>query len=56
MGKKLYENVLSYKYKKEFTAVFSHYYAKIKVDSNVSLSKEKRLTLHNVIILIKSVT
>ena len=30
-------------------------YAKIKVDSYDSLSIEKRLTLHNVIILIKSV-
>ena len=34
---------------------FSHYNAKIKVDSYDSLPIEKRLTLHNVIILIKSV-
>ena len=35
--------------------IFSHYYTKIKVDSYDSLPIEKRLTLHNVIILIKSV-
>ena len=35
--------------------VFSHYYAKIKVDSYDSLPIEKILTLHNVIIHIKSV-
>ena len=34
---------------------FPHYCAKIKVDSYDSLSIKKRLTLHNVIILIKSV-
>ena len=34
---------------------FSHYYAKIKVDSYDSLPIEKILTLRNVIILIKSV-
>ena len=34
---------------------FSHYYAKIKVNSYDSLSLEETLTLHNVIILIKSV-
>ena len=33
---------------------FSHYYAKIKVDSYDSLPVEKKLKLHNVIILIKS--
>ena len=33
--------------------VFSRYYAKIKVDSYDSLLKQKRLTIHNVIILIK---
>ena len=33
----------------------SHNYAKIKVDSYDSLAVEKNLTLHNVIILIKSV-
>ena len=35
--------------------IFSHYYAKIRVDSYDSLPLEKILTLHNVIILIKSV-
>ena len=35
--------------------IFSHYFAKIKVDSYDSLPIEKRLTLHNVLILIKSV-
>ena len=34
---------------------FSDYYAKIKVDSHDSSPIEKRLSLHNVIILIKSV-
>ena len=32
---------------------FSHYFAKLKVDSYGSLPIEKRLTLHNVIIHIK---
>ena len=35
--------------------LFSHYYAKIKVDSYDSLPLEKILTLHNVSIPIKSV-
>ena len=35
--------------------VFSHNYAKIKVDSYDLLPTEKPLTLHNIIILIKSV-
>ena len=35
--------------------IFSHYFAKIKVDSYDSLPIEKRLTLNNVIILIKLV-
>ena len=35
--------------------VFSNYYTNIKVDSYDSLPKEKTLTLHNVIIVIKSV-
>ena len=34
---------------------FSHYYAKIKVDSYDSVPLEKRLFLHNVIMLIKPV-
>ena len=37
------------------TYVFSHYFAEIKVDSYNSLPIEKRLPLHNVIIVIKSV-
>ena len=37
------------------TYVFSHNYARIKVDSYDSLPSEKPLTLYNVIILIKSV-
>ena len=41
--------------KSSITYVFSHYYTKIKVDSYDSLPAEKRLTLQNVIILIKSV-
>ena len=35
--------------------IFPHYYAKIKADSYDSLPIEKLLTLHNVIMLIKSV-
>ena len=35
--------------------IFSHYFANIKFDSYDSLPTEKILTLHNVIILIKSV-
>ena len=41
--------------KSSITYIFSHYYAKLKVDSYDSLPIEKTLTLHNVIILIKSV-
>ena len=41
--------------KSGITSIFSHYYEKIKVDSYDSLPLEKRLTLHNVIIHIKSV-
>ena len=41
--------------KSGITYIFSHYFAKIKVDSYDSLPIEKTLTLHNVIILIKSV-
>ena len=37
------------------TYVSSHYFEKVKVDSYDSLPIEKTLTLHNVIILIKSV-
>ena len=41
--------------KSSITYIFSHYFAKIKVDSYDSLPIEKILTLHNVIIHIKSV-
>ena len=41
--------------KGSITYIFSHYFAKVKVDSFDSLPIEKRLTLHNVIILIQSV-
>ena len=41
--------------KSDIAYIFSHYYTKIKVDSYDSLLIKKRLTLHNVIILIKSV-
>ena len=37
------------------TYIFSHFFAKIKLDSFDSLPKEKILTWHNVIIQIKSV-
>ena len=37
------------------TYVFTHYYAKIKVDSCDSLPIEKNLTLHNFMTHIKSV-
>ena len=39
----------------DITYIFSHYFVKIKVDSYDSLPIETRLTLHNVIIHIKSV-
>ena len=42
--------------KSRITCTFSHYFAKTKVDSYDSLPIEKILTLHNVIILIKSVS
>ena len=41
--------------KSGITYIFSHYFAKIKDDSYHSLPIEKRLTLYNVIIYIKSV-
>ena len=41
--------------KSSITYIFSHYFAKTKVDSYNYLPIEKTLTLHNVIILIKSV-
>ena len=41
--------------KSSITYIFSHYFAKIKVNSSDCLPTEKRLTLHNVIMLIKPV-
>ena len=41
--------------KSGITHIFSYYFAKVKVDSYDSLPIEKILSLHNVIILIKSV-
>ena len=41
--------------KSGITYVFSHYYSKVKIDSYDSLPLEKVLTLHNLIIFIKSV-
>ena len=41
--------------KSRITNIFSHYFAKIRVNSYNSLPVERRLTLHNVIIQIKSV-
>ena len=41
--------------KSNITHIFSHYFAKIRVDSYDSLPIEKRMALHNVIILVKSV-
>ena len=42
------------KLKRSITYVFSHYYAKIKINSYGSLPIEKRLTLHHLVILVKS--
>ena len=41
--------------KSSITDIYSHYYAKIKVDSSDSMPIEKRLTSRNVVIRIKSV-
>ena len=41
--------------KSGITYVISHNYVKIKVDLYISLSLEKSLTLHNIIIIFKSV-
>ena len=46
---------ISYKSKKFYYICFFHNFARIKVDSYDSLPLEETLTLHNVIILIKSV-
>ena len=40
---------------KSITCIFSHHFAKVKVDSYNFLPTEKRLTLHNVMLHIKSV-
>ena len=42
-------------YKRGITYVFSHNYAKINIDSDDDLSLEKKITLHNVLMLIESV-
>ena len=41
--------------KRNVTYIFSHYLAKIKIDSYDSLSIEKALTIQNVIMLVKSI-
>ena len=41
--------------KSGITYVISHNYVKIKVDLYISLSLKKSLTLHNIIIILKSV-
>ena len=46
---------MSYKSKTWHHIFFYHYFAKIKVDSGDYLPIEKTLTLHNFIILIRSV-
>ena len=51
----LRQNQISHKFKKRYHILFSHYFEKIKVDSYDSFPIEKRMTLHNVIIDIKSV-
>ena len=40
--------------KKVVSHIFSHYYAKVDVDCYYSLPVEKTLTLHNILINIKS--
>ena len=51
----IYNRIRYFISQKSGITYFSHYFAKIKVDSYDSLPIEKRLTLHNVIIHIKSV-
>ena len=46
---------MSYKFKNGIIYIFSHYFSKIKIDPSELLAIERRLTLYNVIILIKSV-
>ena len=50
----IYNRIRYLSLKSSITYVFFHYFAKIKVDSYDSLPIEKRLTLHDAIILIKS--
>ena len=51
----LFTTELDISLKSDITYIFSHYFEKIKVGSYDYLPIEKILTLHNVIILIKSV-
>ena len=53
----IYDRIIKYiiSLKSGITYIFSHYFAKIKVDPYDSLPIEKILTLYNVIIFIKSV-
>ena len=51
----LFMTELDISLKSGITYIFSHYFAKIKIDSYNSLQIEKILILHNVILLIKSV-
>ena len=51
----LFMTELDISLKSGITYIFSHYFAKIKIDSYNSLHIEKILNLHNVILLIKSV-
>ena len=51
----IYNKIISYKPKKWHHIYFSQYFVKIKVDSYDPLPIEKKLTLHNVVIYIKSV-
>ena len=51
----LRQNYITYKSKNQYHICFSHYFAKIEVDPYDALPVQKTLTLHNVIIHIKSV-
>ena len=48
------QSQITYKSESSITYNFSHYFTKIKVDSYDSLPTEQALTLHNVIVLVKS--
>ena len=39
----------------DMTFIFSHYFAKIKVDFKILCLWKKKLTLHNAVIIIKSI-